>query len=40
MQAKAHIEEGQRGKTHIIVTELPYEVNKAALIERVADPGT
>jgi DNA gyrase subunit A len=37
VQAKAHIEEGQRGKTHIIVTELPYEVNKSALIERIAD---
>jgi DNA gyrase subunit A len=37
VQAKAHIEEGQRGKTHIIVTELPYEVNKSSLIERIAD---
>ncbi|MCS7059865.1 MAG: DNA topoisomerase (ATP-hydrolyzing) [Anaerolineae bacterium] len=37
VQAKAHIEEGQRGKTHIIVTELPYEVNKSALIERIAE---
>jgi len=36
-QAKAHIEEGQRGKTYIIVTELPYEVNKSALIERIAE---
>jgi len=37
VQAKAHIEEGTRGKTHIIVSELPYEVNKSALIERIAD---
>ncbi len=37
VQAKAHIEDGQRGKTHIIVTELPYGVNKATLIERIAD---
>jgi len=37
VQAKAHIEEGTRGKTHIIVTELPYGVNKASLIERIAD---
>ncbi len=37
VQAKAHIEEGARGKTHIIVSELPYEVNKSALIERIAD---
>ena len=37
MQAKTHIEEGVRGKTHIIVTELPYAVNKSAMIERIAD---
>ncbi len=37
VQAKTHIEDGQRGKTHIIVSELPYAVNKAALIERIAD---
>ena len=37
MQAKAHIEEGNRGKTHIIVTALPYAVNKSSLIERIAD---
>ena len=37
VQAKAHIEEGQRGKTYIIVTELPYEVNKSTLIERIAE---
>jgi len=37
MQAKAHIEEGNRGKTHVIVSELPYAVNKASLIERIAD---
>jgi DNA gyrase subunit A len=37
VQAKAHIEDGTRGRTHIIVTELPYAVNKAALIERIAE---
>jgi DNA gyrase subunit A len=37
VQAKAHIEEGTRGRNHIIVTELPYAVNKSALIERIAD---
>ena len=37
VQAKAHIEEGTRGRTHIIVTELPYAVNKSALIERIAE---
>ncbi len=37
VQAKAHFEEGTRGRNHIIVTELPYAVNKSALIERIAD---
>ncbi len=37
VQAKAFIEEAERGKSRIIVTELPYQVNKAALIERIAD---
>jgi DNA gyrase subunit A len=36
MQARAHIEEIGRGREHILVTELPYQVNKAALIERIA----
>ncbi len=37
VQAKAHVEEMERGKTRIIVTELPYMVNKSSLIERIAD---
>ena len=37
IQAKAHIEEMERGKSRIIVTELPYQVNKSSLIERIAD---
>jgi len=37
VQARAHIEEGTRGRTHIIITELPYAVNKSALIERIAE---
>ncbi|MEB2334077.1 MAG: DNA gyrase subunit A [Anaerolineaceae bacterium] len=37
VQAKAHIEEMERGKNRIIVTELPYMVNKSNLIERIAD---
>jgi DNA gyrase subunit A len=37
IQAKAHIEEMERGKSRIIVTELPYQVNKSALIERIAE---
>lgn len=37
MRAKASIEEGKNGRFHIIVTELPYQVNKAHLIESIAD---
>ncbi len=37
VQAKAHMEEGERGRSRIIVTELPYMVNKSSLIERIAD---
>jgi len=37
IQARAHIEEMERGKSRIIVTELPYQVNKSTLIERIAE---
>ncbi len=37
VQAKAHIEEMERGKSRIIVSELPYMVNKSSLIERIAE---
>lgn len=37
MQARAHVEEMERGKSRIIVTELPYQVNKSSLIERIAE---
>jgi DNA gyrase subunit A len=37
IQAKAHFEEMERGKSRIIVTELPYQVNKSTLIERIAE---
>ncbi len=37
VQARAHVEEMERSKNRIIVTELPYMVNKASLIERIAD---
>ncbi len=37
IQARAHYEEMERGKNRIIVTELPYQVNKSALIERIAE---
>jgi DNA gyrase subunit A len=37
VRAVANIEETSRGKHQIVVTEMPYAVNKATLIERIAD---
>jgi DNA gyrase subunit A len=38
IRARTHIEEfGSRGREAIIVTELPYQVNKAKLIEKIAE---
>ncbi|WP_237755849.1 DNA gyrase subunit A [Fructilactobacillus fructivorans] len=37
VRAKVDIEEQKNGKQRIIATELPYMVNKAKLIERIAD---
>ena len=37
MRAKAHIEEMKGNREAIIVSELPYAVNKATLIEKIAD---
>lgn len=37
VRAKAEIEQGHGGKTRIIVTELPYQVNKANLIQDIAN---
>jgi DNA gyrase subunit A len=36
VRAKVHIEDIGRGKSRIIVSELPYQVNKTSLIERIA----
>lgn len=36
IRAKVHIEDMGRGKSRIIVSELPYQTNKTALIERIA----
>ncbi len=33
----AHIEETRPGRYRIVITEIPYQVNKASLIERIAD---
>ncbi len=37
MQATVSFEETRQGKTAIIVTELPYQVNKATLLEKIAE---
>jgi len=37
MRAKAAIEEASKDRENIVITEIPYQVNKARLIERVAD---
>ncbi len=36
VRGKVRIEEGKGGKDKIIITEIPYQVNKTALIERIA----
>lgn len=33
----AKIEEGERGKSRIVITELPYQVNKALLVAKIAE---
>ncbi|HET9396788.1 MAG TPA: DNA gyrase subunit A, partial [Nitrospiraceae bacterium] len=33
----AHIEEGKSGRHEIIITEIPFQVNKSTLIERIAE---
>lgn len=37
MRAVANIEETKKGRFQIVVTEMPYSVNKATLIEKIAD---
>ncbi|WP_416326850.1 DNA gyrase subunit A [[Eubacterium] hominis] len=37
VRAKSHIEEMDNGKHRIVVTEVPYQVNKANLIEKIAN---
>lgn len=36
MRALAHIEEDQGSRHRIVITEIPYQVNKSSLIERIA----
>ena len=37
IRAVANIEENKKGRHSIVITEMPYAVNKATLIERIAD---
>ena len=37
VRAVAEIEEGSRGKQQIVVSELPYQVNKAVLVAKIAE---
>jgi len=37
LRAKSHVEEVRRDREAIVVTEIPYQVNKAKLVERIAE---
>ncbi|NWG05824.1 MAG: DNA gyrase subunit A [Chloroflexi bacterium] len=37
VRGMAHIEENKNGRHDIVITEIPYQVNKASLIERIAE---
>jgi len=37
VRGKAEIEEGKNGKYQIVITELPYQVNKSQLVAKIAD---
>jgi DNA gyrase subunit A len=37
VRARTHVEESRTGRAQIIVTELPFQVNKAALVGRIAE---
>jgi len=37
VRARTHVEEVKGGREAIVITEIPYQVNKASLIERIAD---
>jgi DNA gyrase subunit A len=37
MRSKTHIEELRKEREAIIVTEVPYQVNKASMVEKIAD---
>jgi len=37
IRGKAHIEQTSTGRTRIIITEIPYQVNKSKLVSKIAD---
>ncbi|WP_305890179.1 DNA gyrase subunit A, partial [Pseudomonas sp. GW531-E2] len=37
MRAKVDVEEGKRDKELIVISEIPYQVNKAKLVEKIAN---
>src|SRR6202048_2876603 len=37
LRARTHVEEAERGRMSIITTELPYQVNKAELVRKIAE---
>ena len=37
MRARAHVETTKKGKDSVVITEIPFQVNKASLIEKIAD---
>ena len=37
LRGSVHMEEMRRGRFRLIITELPYMVNKSTLIERIAE---
>ena len=36
MQARTTVEESSKGQAQLVISELPYQVNKATLIEKIA----
>ena len=37
LRARVHVEQADNGKKAIVITELPYQVNKSALLRKIAD---
>jgi DNA gyrase subunit A len=37
MRARVQVEEGKQGRMSLVATEIPFQVNKAALLEKIAD---